>query len=160
MLHYDIIPNGKQIVVLGRSSNVGRPLANLLSQKKPWGNATVTLVHSRTVDISSHTSRADVVVTAVGRARLLKGDMIKEGSVLIDLGINPEGKGIVGDIDVESVKEKAWGLTPTPGGTGPVTVSSIFLNLFKARLLHEGLKIEFKDEIIESVYGMMEGSNW
>jgi methylenetetrahydrofolate dehydrogenase (NADP+)/methenyltetrahydrofolate cyclohydrolase len=82
--------------------------------------------------------------------------MIKKGSTLIDLGINPEGKGVVGDIDVDSIQNKAWGVTPTPGGTGPVTVSSMFLNLYKARMLQEELKVTFKDEMIDSVYGTKE----
>lgn len=157
MLHYGIDLNGSEVVVVGRSPNVGRPLATILSHKVPWGNATVTLVHSRTDDIPSHTRRADVVITAVGKARMLKGNMIKNGSTLIDLGINPEGKSIVGDVDIESVQDKADGATPTPGGTGPVTVSSMFLNLYKARMLQEGLKITFKDEMIGSVYGNEEG---
>ena len=101
-------------------------------------------------------SRKDVVITAVGRARMLKGDMIKDGSILIDLGINPEGRTIVGDVDLESVEGIASGATPTPGGTGPVTVSSMFLNLYKARMLQEGLKIVFKDEMIGTVYGSKE----
>lgn len=152
MLHYGVQIKGKEVVVVGRSLNVGRPMATLLSQKVQWGNATVTLVHSRTKDIASHTRRADIVITAVGRARMLKGDMVKEGAVLIDLGINPEGDGIVGDVDINSVDGIAWGATPTPGGTGPVTVSSMFLNLYKARMLQEGLKVQFTDEMVGSIY--------
>ena len=95
MKHYDIDIEGSEVVIVGRSPNVGRPLATLLSQKAKWGNSTVTLVHSRTRDISVHTRRADIVITAVGKARMLKADMIKEGAVLVDLGINPEGTGIV-----------------------------------------------------------------
>jgi methylenetetrahydrofolate dehydrogenase (NADP+) / methenyltetrahydrofolate cyclohydrolase len=158
MLHYGVEIKGSEVVVVGRSPNVGRPLATLLSQKVAWGNATVTLVHSRTKDIGAHTKRADIVITAVGRSKMLKGDMVKEGAILIDLGINPEGNGIVGDVDLEDVAGKAWGATPTPGGTGPVTVSSMFLNLYKARMLQEGLKVEFNDEILGSVYGERGGN--
>jgi methylenetetrahydrofolate dehydrogenase (NADP+)/methenyltetrahydrofolate cyclohydrolase len=157
MLHYDVDPNGIEVVVIGRSPNVGRPLATMLSQKVSWGNATVTIVHSRTADLTSHTKRADVVITAVGRARMLKGDMIKKGAILIDLGINPDGKNIVGDVDIYSVSGRAKAATPTPGGTGPVTVSSMFLNLYKARMIQEGLKVTFHDDLISSVYGMEEG---
>ncbi|MGA1820513.1 MAG: bifunctional 5,10-methylenetetrahydrofolate dehydrogenase/5,10-methenyltetrahydrofolate cyclohydrolase, partial [Thermoplasmatota archaeon] len=138
LLHYGMAPDGKEVVVAGRSPNVGRPLATLLSQKKPWGNATVTLVHSRTRSIADHTRRADLIITAVGRAGFIRGDMIKEGAVLIDLGINPVGDGIVGDVDIASVDGKALAATPTPGGTGPVTVSSMFLNLHRARMLQKG----------------------
>jgi len=156
MLHYGIIPDSREIVVAGRSPNVGRPLATLLSQKKPWGNATVTLVHSRTRNISDHTRRADVIVTAVGRAGFIKGDMIKEGAVLVDLGINPVADGIVGDVDIGSVEEKASAATPTPGGTGPVTVSSMFLNLYYARMLQRKDDILPSDEMVASVYGSRE----
>jgi methylenetetrahydrofolate dehydrogenase (NADP+)/methenyltetrahydrofolate cyclohydrolase len=158
MLHYGVEINGSEVVVMGRSPNVGRPLATLLSQKVKWGNATVTLVHSRTGDISAHTSRAEVVITAVGKARMLKGDMIKDGAVLVDLGINPEGKSIVGDVDIGSVEGIAGSATPTPGGTGPVTVSSMFLNLYKARMLQEDLEISFTDEMVDLVYGTKGGA--
>jgi len=156
MLHYDIVPDGREIVVAGRSPNVGRPLATLLSQKKPWGNATVTLVHSRTKDLADHTRRADVVITAVGRAGFITGDMIREGAVLVDLGINPMGDGIVGDVDMGSVDGKASAATPTPGGTGPVTVSSMFLNLYHARMLRRRTDIRPSDDLVASVYGSRE----
>ncbi|MGA1873473.1 MAG: bifunctional 5,10-methylenetetrahydrofolate dehydrogenase/5,10-methenyltetrahydrofolate cyclohydrolase [Thermoplasmatota archaeon] len=158
MLHYDILPQGKEIVVAGRSPNVGRPLATLLSQKKPWGNSTVTLVHSRTANIASHTRRADVILTAVGKAGFITGDMIKEGAVLVDLGINPVKNGIVGDVDLDSVEGVASAATPTPGGTGPVTVSSMFLNLYLAMVRQEEGQVVLTDGIIDSIYGSTEGS--
>ncbi|MBN1391100.1 MAG: bifunctional 5,10-methylenetetrahydrofolate dehydrogenase/5,10-methenyltetrahydrofolate cyclohydrolase [Candidatus Thermoplasmatota archaeon] len=157
MQHYRVRTEGKEIVVVGRSPNVGRPLAALLSQKAPWGNATVTTVHTRTQDISVHTRRADIIITAVGIPRLIRGEMIKKGAVLIDLGINPVEDGIVGDVDLGSVSEVAGAATPTPGGTGPVTVSSMFLNLYRATILAGSSDIEFTDEIIGTVYGYSGG---
>lgn len=152
MKYYDIEVSGKEVVILGRSPNVGRPLASLLSQKTSWGNGTVTLAHSRTKDLVHHTIHADVIVTAVGSARLMKGDMIKEGSILIDLGINPDGDGIVGDVDVESVSSKAMYATPTPGGTGPVTVSCMFLNLVRAWKFQNGDQTSFPDPLVSMIY--------
>lgn len=152
MKHYGIEPEGREVVIIGRSPNVGRPLATLLSQKTVWGNSTVTLVHSRTRDVPFHTRRADIVITAVGKARMLKGDMIREGAVLIDLGINPEGKGIVGDVDMDSVRNRAKMATPTPGGTGPVTVSCVFLNLAKAYKVQKGDLTPFSDPLVSMIY--------
>ncbi|MGA1848576.1 MAG: bifunctional 5,10-methylenetetrahydrofolate dehydrogenase/5,10-methenyltetrahydrofolate cyclohydrolase [Thermoplasmatota archaeon] len=152
MDHYGIMTEGKRIAVIGRSPNVGRPLATMLSQKRDWGNATVTLLHSRTSDASSHISKADIVITAVGSPGMLKGHMIKEGAKLIDLGINPSGDTIVGDVDIDSVSGKASAATPTPGGTGPVTVSAMFLNVFRARMLQKGSGSRFKDDIIKRIY--------
>ncbi len=152
MDHYGIKTEGKRIAILGRSPNVGRPLATMLSQKREWGNATVTLLHSRTGDAAPHISMADIVITAVGSPRMLKGHMIKEGAQLIDLGINPSGDTIVGDVDIDSVSGKASGATPTPGGTGPVTVSAMFLNVFRARMLQKGSGSRFEDDIIKRIY--------
>jgi len=152
MRHYGIKTVGKNITVLGRSPNVGRPLATMLSQKREWGDATVTLLHSRTGNIASHTSAADVVITAVGSPKMIKGHMIKKGAVLIDLGISPAGDTVVGDVDLESVGEKASAATPTPGGTGPVTVSAMFLNVYRARMLQVGVDWKFRDQIMGSIY--------
>jgi methylenetetrahydrofolate dehydrogenase (NADP+)/methenyltetrahydrofolate cyclohydrolase len=109
---------GKRVVILGRSNVVGKPLAMMLLQK----NATVTVCHSRTTNLSSYTLQADVLVTAVGHANLVTADMVRPGAVVIDVGINAlPGGGIVGDIDFASVQRVASALTPTPGGVGPLT---------------------------------------
>jgi methylenetetrahydrofolate dehydrogenase (NADP+)/methenyltetrahydrofolate cyclohydrolase len=109
---------GKRVVILGRSNVVGKPLAMMLLQK----NATVTVCHSRTVNLSKYTRQADVLVAAAGRANMITSDMVRPGAIVIDVGINalPDG-GIVGDVDVASVREVASALTPTPGGVGPLT---------------------------------------
>ncbi|MFW3146851.1 MAG: bifunctional 5,10-methylenetetrahydrofolate dehydrogenase/5,10-methenyltetrahydrofolate cyclohydrolase [Thermoplasmatota archaeon] len=152
LLHYGIPLEGRTVVVVGRSPNVGRPLSILLSQKKAYGNASVVLLHSRSGDPSDWTSRADIVITAVGRPKMLKGSMIRDGAVLIDLGINPVGDGIVGDVDMESVGDVASMATPTPGGTGPVTVAAMFLNLLRARDLQKGIKSSITDPLIRMIY--------
>lgn len=152
ILHYGFQTDSKDIVIVGRSLNVGRPLATLFSQKAPWGNATVTLAHTRTRDLSLHTRRADILITAVGRPGLINGDMIKKGAVLVDLGITPTEKGILGDVDLGSVNDIASAATPTPGGTGPVTVSSMFLNLYRAKIMAGSLDIDFTDELLRTVY--------
>ena len=109
---------GKRVVILGRSNVVGKPLAMMLLQK----NATVTVCHSRSTNLTAQTRQADVLVAAVGRANMVTADMVRPGAVVIDVGINalPEG-GIVGDVDFASVREVAGALTPTPGGVGPLT---------------------------------------
>ena len=109
---------GKRVVILGRSNVVGKPLAMMLLQK----NATVTVCHSRTMNLADFTLQADVLVTAVGRAKLISADMVRPGAVVIDVGINPlPDGGIVGDVDIASVQQVASALTPTPGGVGPLT---------------------------------------
>ncbi len=157
MNHYSVELQGKRVVIVGRSPNVGRPLATILSQKRSWANATVTLVHSRTRNISHHTQNADVVITAVGNAGMITADMINKGVKLIDLGINPKGDTIVGDVDMASVEKVAGAATPTPGGTGPVTVSAMFLNLFRARMLQVGNRKGFNDHFLNEVYGPIGG---
>ena len=109
---------GKRVVILGRSNVVGKPLAMMLLQK----NATVTVCHSRTHNLTTFTREADVLIAAVGRATMVTADMVRPGAVVIDVGINakPEG-GIIGDVDVASVREVASAVTPTPGGVGPLT---------------------------------------
>lgn len=109
---------GKRVVILGRSNVVGKPLAMMLLQK----NATVTVCHSRTMNLADFTLQADVLITAVGRAKLINADMVRPGAVVIDVGINPlPDGGIVGDVDIASVQQVASALTPTPGGVGPLT---------------------------------------
>lgn len=126
---------GKKVVIVGRSNLVGRPLSLLLSQKGSYGDATVCLCHSRTHDLAAECLSADVVIAAVGIPRLIKGDMIKPGAAVIDVGINQiedastkSGKRLVGDVDFESAREVAGWLTPVPGGVGPMTVAMLLAN--------------------------------
>jgi methylenetetrahydrofolate dehydrogenase (NADP+)/methenyltetrahydrofolate cyclohydrolase len=129
---------GKEVVVVGRSNIVGKPLANLLVQKGAGGNATVTVCHSRTDDLAAHTRRADVVVAAAGVTELVDGSMLSEGTVVIDVGINrvdadtEKGYELVGDVEFESAKEKASAITPVPGGVGPMTRAMLLYNTVKA----------------------------
>jgi len=138
---YDIDTEGKNTVVIGRSNIVGRPISILMSNKSKPGNSTVTLVHSRTPDITSFTKKADIIIVALGIPNFLKSDMIKQGSVVIDVGItrvedNSKKKGyrIVGDVDFESVKTKVSHITPVPGGVGPMTIAMLLKNTLKARI--------------------------
>jgi len=136
---------GAEVVVVGRSNIVGKPIANILLQKKEGANATVTVCHTRTRDISAHTRRADIIIVAAGRPKAITADMVKEGVVVIDVGVNrigktAEGKSIlVGDVDFEAVKEKARAITPVPGGVGPMTITMLMLNTVKAAKLAAGL---------------------
>lgn len=135
--HENIETEGKHIVIVGRSAIVGKPLANLLLMKGKSGNATVTVCHSRTKDVSFFTKTADIIVAAVGKPNFIKREMIDGGTVVIDVGINyvknKEGKGkIVGDVDFDGVAEIASHITPVPGGVGPVTTLMLFTNLIKA----------------------------
>ncbi len=123
---------GKHVVVVGRSSVVGKPLALILLLKKTHANATVTVCHSRTKDIGSFTRNGDIVVAAVGSARLIKGDMIKEGTVVIDVGTNEEEGKLVGDVNFEEVSTLASKITPVPGGVGPVTNMMLMKNTLHA----------------------------
>jgi len=126
---------GADVVIVGRSNLVGKPLANMLIQKKPNANATVTVCHTRTKDLSSHTKRADILIAAAGRPNTVTADMIKEGAVVIDVGVNrvedstkKRGYRLVGDVDFEAVKEKASLITPVPGGVGPMTITMLLYN--------------------------------
>ena len=138
---YDIDTEGKNTVVIGRSNIVGRPISILMSNKSKPGNSTVTLVHSRTTDIPSFTKKADIIIVALGIPNFLKSDMIKQGSVVIDVGITrvedktkKKGYRIVGDVDFESVKTKVSYITPVPGGVGPMTIAMLLKNTLKARI--------------------------
>jgi len=122
---------GAEAVVLGRSQLVGRPMASLLLAR----NATVTMCHSRTRDLPGVCRRADVLVVAVGRPRLVTGDMVKEGAVVIDVGIHRTDDGLVGDVDFEAVSQKARAITPVPGGVGPMTIAMLLVNTVKAARL-------------------------
>ena len=136
---------GAEVVVVGRSNIVGKPIANILLQKKEGANATVTVCHTRTRDISLHTRRADIIIVAAGKPKALTADMVKDGVVVIDVGVNrigktAEGKAIlVGDVDFDAVKEKAKAITPVPGGVGPMTITMLMLNTLKAAKLAAGL---------------------
>jgi len=136
---------GAEVVVVGRSNIVGKPIANILLQKRPGANATVTVCHTGTRDISFHTKRADILIVAAGRPKAVTADMVKEGVVVIDVGVNrvgktAEGKAIlVGDVDFEGVKEKASAITPVPGGVGPMTITMLMLNTVRAAKLAAGL---------------------
>ncbi len=139
-------PSGKHVVILGRSNIVGRPLANLLMQKKPGANATVTVVHTGTPDIPFYTRQADILVAAMGSPLFVKADMVKDGAVVIDVGSNRiEDKAVekgwrwAGDVDFEKVKEKAAAITPVPGGVGPMTVTMLLQNTIEAAELKAGL---------------------
>ena len=139
--HYNIDPAGKHAVVIGRSNIVGKPMAALLMQKGATANATVTVVHSRTPDISRYTRDADILVAAIGKANFVRGEMIKEGAVVIDVGINrifdeKLGKNrLTGDVNFEECVEKASMITPVPGGVGPMTIAVLMQNAYTAAKL-------------------------
>lgn len=136
---YAIPTSGKHCVVVGRSHIVGRPISILMSQKGPVGNATVTLAHSRTQDLSALTKKADIVVMALGIPEFLKANMVKDGAVIIDVGItrvpnanHPKGYVIKGDVAFEEVSQKVSAITPVPGGVGPMTIAMLLQNTFLA----------------------------
>lgn len=136
---YDIPTAGKEVVVVGRSNIVGTPISILLSRKGYPGDATVTICHSRTRDLAEHTRRADILIAAIGKADFITGDMVKEGVVVIDVGMNrvddpalPKGYRLTGDVDFASVSPKSSYITPVPGGVGQMTVMSLLLNTLKA----------------------------
>ena len=135
-------PSGKHVVVCGRSNLVGRPLALLLSQKSSGANATVTICHTGTQNLSHHTKQADILVAAAGRPNFIVGDMLKPGTVVIDVGINRvddstsrRGYRLTGDVDFEAAKQIASSITPVPGGVGPMTVAMLLVNTLKATQL-------------------------
>ena len=155
--YYDIDPMGKNVVVLGRSNVVGKPLANMLLWKKPYANATVTVCHSRTRNLKEICQNADILIAAIGKAKFVSPDMIKDGAVLIDVGINeiiqPDGSSIyVGDIDYDACYEKALAITPVPGGIGRITTSLLYLNLVKASLIAKKVNKNV-DEYIDLIFG-------
>jgi len=128
--HCAIELSGKHVVIVGRSNIVGKPLAALLVQKKMGANATVTIANSKTKNLKMLCTLADVLVVAIGHPHFIKSDMIKEGCIVIDVGINRLGKKLVGDVDFETVKEKAGAITPVPGGVGPMTVAMLLSNTY------------------------------
>jgi len=137
---YNVETSGKHVVVMGRSHIVGRPMSILMSQKRKAGNATVTVVHSRTQNLAKFTREADIVVAAIGISEFLTGDMVKDGVVIIDVGITrvpdetkKRGYRLAGDVDFESVSKKASFITPVPGGVGPMTIAMLLKNTLLAR---------------------------
>ncbi len=136
---YDIQTKGKHCVVLGRSNIVGRPMSNLLSAKSKYADCTVTVCHSRTPDITYHTLQADIIIAAIGQPDFLKAEMVKEGAIVIDVGITripdetkKSGFRLTGDVDFAAVAPKCSYITPVPGGVGPMTIVSLLLNTLDA----------------------------
>jgi methylenetetrahydrofolate dehydrogenase (NADP+)/methenyltetrahydrofolate cyclohydrolase len=139
-------PEGKHVVICGRSNIVGKPLMGILVQKQKGANATVTVCHTGTKNLAAITRQADILVAAMGKAKAITADMVKEGAIVVDVGVNqvedPANPGkfkLVGDVDFEAVKEKAGAITPVPGGTGPVTSALLVANAVKAAEKLSGL---------------------
>lgn len=135
--YYKIDPTGKSCVVVGRSNIVGKPMAMLMLHK----NATVTITHSKTIDLAKITRQADILVVAIGRAKYITGDMIKDGAVVIDVGMNrDENNKLCGDVDFDSCEKKASYITPVPGGVGPMTITMLLKNTLKSAQLNKKRK--------------------
>jgi methylenetetrahydrofolate dehydrogenase (NADP+)/methenyltetrahydrofolate cyclohydrolase len=139
--------DGAEVVIVGRSNIVGKPIANILLQKQAGANATVTICHTGTKEMASHTRRADILIVAAGRPKAITAEMVKEGAVVIDVGVNrigmtAAGKALLcGDVDFEAVKEKAGMITPVPGGVGPMTITMLMANTLKAAKLAAGIEL-------------------
>ncbi len=147
LIRNNVTIEGSNVVIIGRSNLVGKPLANMLIQKKPNANATVTICHTRTRDLASHTRRADIIVAAVGRTNTVTSDMVKDGVVVIDVGVNrvedatkKSGYRLVGDVDFDAVKEKASLITPVPGGVGPMTRTMLLYNTIESAKAAAGIE--------------------
>ncbi len=133
---YDISVDGKKCVVIGRSNIVGKPMAMLLLHE----NGTVTICHSHTIDLKEITSEADILVAAIGKAKFVTADMVKENAVVIDVGMNRDEKGkLCGDVDFDNVKDKCSYITPVPGGVGPMTIATLMKNTLKAAKLQNNI---------------------
>ena len=137
--YYEIDPTGKEVVVVGRSNIVGKPVAALLVQKGPMANATVTIAHSRTPNLTEVCRRADILIAAIGRPDTITGDMVKPGATVIDVGVNrvddattERGYRLVGDVDYEAAAKHAAFITPVPGGVGPMTIAMLMSNTVEA----------------------------
>jgi len=124
----ELDPKGKHVVIIGRSTIVGKPLAALLMQKRPYANGTVTVAHSQTQNLKELSLSADFLITALGKPKAITADMVKEGAVVIDVGINRIEKRMVGDVDFDQVKDKCAAITPVPGGVGPMTIAMLLSN--------------------------------
>ena len=138
LIRYKIQTKGKHVVVLGRSNIVGKPIANIMLQKKEFANSVVTICHSAAPDVAYYTKQADILIAAMGSARFVKGDMVKDGVVVIDVGINrieddtaSKGYRLVGDVDFDEVSKKASYITPVPGGVGPMTIAMLLKNTYE-----------------------------
>ncbi len=129
LIRSNIETSGADVVIVGRSNIVGKPLAALLVQKGAGANATVTLCHTATRDLAAHTRRAEVLVAAVGRAHVITGPMVAPGATVIDVGVNRTESGLVGDVDFDAAKEVAGAITPVPGGVGPMTIAMLLKNV-------------------------------
>ncbi|MBN2496050.1 MAG: bifunctional methylenetetrahydrofolate dehydrogenase/methenyltetrahydrofolate cyclohydrolase FolD [Deltaproteobacteria bacterium] len=138
LLRSGIETEGAEVVVVGRSNIVGKPVAAILLQKAKGANATVTICHTRTKDMAAHTRKADILIVAAGKPKVITADMVKEGAVVIDVGVHRIGKTesgkdkLCGDVDFDSVKEKASAITPVPGGVGPMTITMLMMNTVRA----------------------------
>lgn len=139
LIRSGIDPSGKHVVIVGRSNIVGKPLAAILMQKQQGANATVTVVHSATNNIADYTRQADIIVAAIGQAEFIRGEMIKPGATVIDVGINrivdaasPTGSRLTGDVHFESTSRVASAITPVPGGVGPMTIAMLMRNTLQA----------------------------
>jgi methylenetetrahydrofolate dehydrogenase (NADP+)/methenyltetrahydrofolate cyclohydrolase len=145
LIRSNVETSGAEVVVVGRSNIVGKPVTNILLQKQKGANATVTICHTGTKDMASHTRRADILIVAAGKPKAITADMVKEGAVVIDVGVNRIGKSesgkaiLCGDVDFEAVKEKAGAITPVPGGVGPMTITMLMMNTVKSAKVHAGL---------------------
>jgi len=142
-------PAGRHVVIVGRSNIVGKPMATILLQKEPGANATVTVAHSRTHDLPSITRQGEILIVAVGRPEMVTGDMVREGAVVIDVGVNrvedpstERGYRLVGDVEFDTAAERASWITPVPGGVGPMTIAMLLKNTVMAarRTLGDGAK--------------------
>ena len=139
LVEYGVQTRGAECVIVGRSNIVGKPMAALLMQSGPGGDATVTVCHSRTRDLAAHTRRADILIAAIGRPRMITADMVKPGAIVIDVGVNriPDasrrsGTRLVGDVDFDAVRAVASLITPVPGGVGPMTIAMLLANTARA----------------------------
>ncbi|NQV31068.1 MAG: bifunctional methylenetetrahydrofolate dehydrogenase/methenyltetrahydrofolate cyclohydrolase FolD [Phycisphaeraceae bacterium] len=147
LLRSGVTIEGAHVVIVGRSNIVGKPLANMLIQKNPMGNATVTVCHTRTKDMARFTREADIVIAAAGWPNTVTADMVKDGAVVIDVGVNrvedatkKNGYRLVGDVDFEAIKEKASFITPVPGGVGPMTITMLLYNTVESAKRAAGIK--------------------
>jgi methylenetetrahydrofolate dehydrogenase (NADP+)/methenyltetrahydrofolate cyclohydrolase len=147
LLRSGITIEGAHVVIVGRSNIVGKPLANMLIQKSPMGNATVTVCHTRTKDMAKFTREADIVIAAAGWPNTVTADMVKDGAVVIDVGVNrvedatkKRGYRLVGDVDFEAIKEKASFITPVPGGVGPMTITMLLYNTVESARRAAGIE--------------------
>jgi len=145
LVRHGVRTDGAHVVIVGRSNIVGKPLAVLMMQKREGGNATVTVCHTRTRDLASHTRRADIIVAAAGRPNTITAEMVKDGAVVVDVGVNrvedaskKSGFRLVGDVDFEAVKHKASLITPVPGGVGPMTITMLLASTVEAAKLSSG----------------------